>query len=195
MLSRQRDLFAVVVACSLSGTVFAQTTVLPVQGGPGGGRFTSNCSGDFVAGIYMRAGAWLDSIGLKCAAFNSARGTFARPAWNKAFHGGSGGAEQERVCPPNSAVTAIRFGYTRDGSRPKYIDFVQITCRQVRPPRNTTSVDCMETGDGCWMFHPGQPNLRSFSQLCPDGQAAIGINGRAGAYVDAIGLICRPMPR
>ena len=73
----------------------------PVLGGPGGGGFTRSCSPpDYVVGIYVRAGAWIDAIGLKCGTFNTAGGTkFSVPPFNTPFHGGNGGALQEKVCP------------------------------------------------------------------------------------------------
>jgi hypothetical protein len=173
----------------------APATDLAVRGGPGGGHFRSECSGDFVVGIYVKSGAWIDAIGLKCASFNSAQGTFKRPPWNKAFHGGNGGGHQERVCPANSVVTEIRFGFTREGSKPKYLDFVALTCRKVNRERTITTVDCLATGDGCWTRHPSSPAFLNYNQTCGDEEVAVGIHGRSGAYVDALGLICGPKPR
>jgi hypothetical protein len=169
-------------------------TDLPVQGGPGGSYFRSDCSGDYVVGIYVRSGAWIDAIGLKCGTFKAAQGTFRQPPWNRPYHGGGGGGPQERVCPPNSYVAQINFGYTREGDAPKYIDFVSLECRSVR--RNIlTSVECLHTGEGCWVFHPDPgSNLRRFAQACPDGEAARGIHGRSGAFLDALGLICGRKP-
>lgn len=170
----------------------------PVLGGPGGGGFTRSCSPpDYVVGIYVRAGAWIDAIGLKCGTFNTAGGTrFSVPPFNTPFHGGNGGALQEKVCPTNSSVRRIKFGFTlTTNNSPKYIDFVELTCRRHVGAAELTSVDCMETGNGCWEFHPAhppQPSFRSFRQDCPDGTKMAGINGRSGVFLDALGLICRP---
>jgi len=186
----------VLVAFSCSMVVHqVQASDLAVRGGPGGGQFRSDCSRDHVVGIYVKSGAWIDAIGLKCASFNSASGAFKQPPWNKAFHGGNGGAIQESVCPANSVVTGIRFGFTRDGTKPKYLDFVSLTCSKVGQGGSTTSVGCLATGEGCWSRHPSSAAILSYYEACEGEEVAIGIHGRSGAYVDALGLICGPKPR
>src|SRR5215213_4603381 len=105
----------------------AQTVDGAAWGGSGGSAFRSDCSGDYVVGVYLRSGAWIDSIGLKCAAFDATQGKFKLPAWNKAYHGGAGGSPQELMCPGTDYyVSAIKVGFTRDGGAPKYADYVQL---------------------------------------------------------------------
>src|SRR5262245_30344893 len=121
------------------------------------------------------------------------------PPYNTPFHGGSGGFFNERVCPTNSFVTRIQFGFTVDADDdPLFIDYVQLNCRRFRDG-TLTSVDCMETGDGCWEFHikGGVENLklRALRSECPIGEAGNGVLGRAGRFAYAIGLVCRPKPR
>src|SRR5262245_53252143 len=91
--------------------VHAQT-FLPVQGGSGGASFTRFCSGDFVVGIYVRSGDWIDAVGLKCGIFDQTLGEFNQPPWNTPYYGGSGGANQERVCAKDRFVSRIRFNLT-----------------------------------------------------------------------------------
>jgi hypothetical protein len=173
---------------------------LPVKGGPGGSYFRSDCSGDYVVGVYVRSGAWIDAIGLKCAPFDRASGTFKRPAWNKPYHGGSGGTMQERLCPPNSVVAGIRYGFTRDGNRPKYLDFIVLACAKMGQGGNvrewtTTANECISTGEGCWSRHPTSNSTGlSFWNPCEGDQVVVGVHGRAGLFVDALGLICGPKP-
>jgi hypothetical protein len=104
--------------------------------------------------------------------------------------------------PPTHFPTSITHGYTRDGNDPKYLDYVRVFCD---PVASGDKVDvCLQTGGGCWGSREAAPNpsdlifgqswLFPFHQACPPGEAVIGLHGRSGAYVDAIGLICGPRP-
>jgi hypothetical protein len=188
--------FLLAVLIGLAATA-AHATDLRVEGGGGGSGFRTDCSGDFVVGIYVKSGSWLDAIGLKCGTFNRQTGTFKRPAWNKAFHGGQGGRFQERVCPGERFVSGIRFGFTRHESK-YYVEFVEMTCSPVGAGDVVRS--CIETGQGCRSGHPPGGGVmepfgaRPVAQVCPAGEAAVGLHGRSGIYVDALGLICGPRP-
>ena len=117
----------VFVSMIVTGAVQAKT-FLPVGGGPGGSAFTRECSGDFVNGIYVRAGDWVDAIGLKCGIFNQTSGKFNRPAWNTPFFGGGGGTGfPEQVCASDRFVSGIRFNLTAEASHP-FVDFIELTC-------------------------------------------------------------------
>ena len=174
----------VFVSMFVTGAVQA-TTFLPVQGGPGGGNFTRECSGDFIVGIYVRSGDWVDAIGLKCGIFNQTQGEFNQPPWNTPYFGGGGGADQERVCAKDRFVSAIRFNVTGEASHP-FVNFIELTCTPIGGGASNTL--CIQTGQGC-------PAAGAIVQTCPAGDpAARGIRGRTGLYVDALGLICGPKP-
>ena len=81
--------------------------------------------------MYFKAGHWVQSIGLKCGTFIRTEGKFKRPPWNKAFHGGQGGSQQEQICPRESFVSGIKMGFTRDGAEWKYLDYIELTCTPV----------------------------------------------------------------
>ena len=57
---------------------------------------------------------------------------------------------------------------------------------------------CLHTGDQCWDRHPSPGPYNgwglSFRIACPPGEAATGLIGRSGAYVDALGLKCEQKP-
>lgn len=179
----------------------ANATDLPVQGGPGGSYFRSDCSGDYVVGVYVRSGAWIDAVGLKCAPLLANEGRFKHPAWNKPYHGGEGGALQPAgICPSDRYVSGVKFGYTREGSDPLYVDYVELTCTPIARAEPPNKV-CLQTGHGCWDDPPSKPggvmapfSGDPFSQSCPSGEAAIGLHGRSGRFVDGLGLICGPKP-
>jgi hypothetical protein len=174
---------------------------LPVQGGPGGDYFRSECSGQFAVGLHFRSGAWVDAIGLRCAGFKPKTGSF-KPARDLELHGGDGGAPGVAgSCPDNAYLSGITHGYTRNGNENQFLNFVEIACTPVASG-NPVRV-CLETGAGCWVGRPGAPEIPIFGgtplltplvQHCPPGEAAVGLHGRAGAFVDAIGLVCGPRP-
>ncbi|MCP5265175.1 MAG: hypothetical protein H6934_03655 [Burkholderiaceae bacterium] len=185
-----------VLAAFLSMATPARAVELGIEGGSGGALFRSMCTGAYVVGISLRSGGWVDAIGLKCGTFVASEGRFKRPPWNTPYHGGSGGSPQVGICPGERYVSAIRVDFTREGTKPKFLDFVEMTCSPISVGDPVKL--CLHTGHGCWSRHPTQ-NPAVFiesrrTRPCPPGQAAIGIHGRAGKFVDAIGLICGPRP-
>jgi hypothetical protein len=180
----------------------AGATELPVQGGPGGGDFRSECARDpatgkqdFVAGIYARSGLWIDAIGIQCGS-QLRSGNLQTPPYNKPYHGGNGGGLDNRgTCPSTHFVSGIMFNLTVRGTR--FVKFVQVACS----PIGTGSLVnlCIDNGTDSpcaavdYFFAPRQI-VPAKVQNCPVGEAAIGIRGRAGQFVDALGLICGPKP-
>jgi len=187
----------------------AKASDLPVVGGPGGGAFRLACGRDeFLVGVYVKSGTWIDAIGLKCAPFRGVpsttgwvEGSFKRPAINTPFFGGQGGgAPREVVCAPDRFVSKLQFGFTinTDG-HPMYLDYVQISCKPVGFSTVEVTTLCLETGDGCkgrWLgdFPGGFSVVPPVQQECPISEWASGIRGRHGIYVDALGLVCKRQP-
>jgi hypothetical protein len=183
----------------------AEATVLPVEGGPGGGYFRDDCPpGQYLVGFSVGAGAWIDRIAVLCAGLPPGQASFGNRTPG-AFHGGPGGGPQEGYCPGSHYGSWLLFGYTRKGNDPLYIDFVELGCHPVGDGEETST--CIATGGGCWKYRPGAPpplisigtvtvtnGLPAFLQQCPAEEAATGIHGRSGAYLDAVGLICGPRP-
>jgi hypothetical protein len=120
-----------------------------------------------VVGIYVRSGDWVDAIGLKCGIFDQTIGEFKQPPWNTPFFGGSGGADQERVCAKDRFVSRIRFNLTAEASHP-FVNFIELTCTPIAG--GTSNTLCIQTGQGC-------PAAGAFVQTCPTGMSAIGIGG------------------
>jgi Cysteine-rich secretory protein family len=177
--------FHTLLFVSMFATAAAQATYLPVQGGPGGIYFKRECSGDFVVGVYVRSGDWVDAIGLRCAAFDQAQGKFKYPPWNTPYYGSGFATIQEHICPNDRYVSGIMFNITPESDHP-FVNFVQVTCSPISGSGGPTW-GCLQTGQGC----NGQG---AFVLDCPAGEAATGIQGRTGTYVDALGLICGPKP-
>src|SRR5262245_3408118 len=197
----------VVFAMLGSSSVVSQATDIPVRGGPGGGYFRTDCSGDYAVGVYLRTGAWVDAIGLKCAKYDH-QGRFIEPAWSKPSFGGTGGGLQEQTCPTNMYISAVAAGFTRRDTQPEYADYIELTCTDIAgraPPKKL----CLHTGELCWQDHPNIPaSVRRYliasaqvgllSKMvfsCPPNEALIGLHGRSGKYLDAIGAICGERPK
>ena len=168
----------------------ADATVLPIQGGPGGGYFRADCpAGQYIVGFSVRAGAWIDAIAALCAPYLPTQKKFGARTVTAPPHGGSGGAPQERYCQAGS-IRSIWFGYTRVNNirdDPQFVDDIDLTC--VDPTTKQVSTGCIDTGGRCtdhkFYFSPSE---------CPAGEAATGIHGRSGNSLDALGLICGPEP-
>ena len=200
-----RRIFAatlICLGCALSATPGAADS-LPVQGGPGGGNFDLPCPANFyMLGVALRFGAWVDAIRANCLAFDSNAQKFVRPPSFTDFRGGTGGGgPKQDGCQDDHYVSGIEYGFTREGNDPKYLDYVKLICSPIKSG-NRTEV-CLDTGEGCWFSREGKQDIPvfggksviwAFTQFCPDGQAATGIHGRSGSYVDALGLICGPKP-
>jgi uncharacterized protein YkwD len=153
---------------------FAATEFMPV-GSPGGGVFRNECPlGQFVIGARYRAGYWLDQISITCAPVDAAGMT--GPQWHGATFGGNGGGPNEKSCPPGSIIQRGMVGLHPDG----YVHFIDVVCR-------STTSNAFGAG---FRIGPEAPFFGNFYNFCPDGEAVIGIQGRAGLFVDAIGLIC-----
>jgi len=190
-------LVALVLTVALPGTAGAAD--VPIQGGPGGGPFRLQCPPNmFMLGAAVRSGGWVDAIRANCAGFNPSTHQFVRPPQFTAFTGGPGGSLQQSGCSEDRFVSGIKIGFTRDGNRPKYLDYIEMRCSVLSGYGGDTRV-CLQTGNGCWDRHPNPGPYNgyglSFTLSCPAGQAAIGLFGRSGLYVDGVGLICGPKPQ
>jgi cysteine-rich secretory family protein len=177
----------VAIACSPG---MGRASYIGPQGGPGGGTFPPlQCPGGmYMLGVALHSGTLVDAIRANCLAYDPSIDQFVRPPQFTAFTGGPGGSLQQNGCPPERYVSAIKVGFTRNGSQPQYLDYVELSCTVLSGYGGDVKV-CLHTGQGCW----DSPGL-SFTVPCPTGEAAVGLIGRSGVYVDAIGLVCAPKP-
>ena len=190
MFGRIFGIFALLATLLSAGT--ASATVIPSKGGPGGGFFAAPCSpGQYVVGFAAQAGAWVDGVAPLCAPYLPSPGTFAK-GQSAGFHGAHGGSPQTQLCSPGKAVTRLllgvlfeKGGVLGDDTKKTYIDYIGFECADIHGQAKENR--CVATGDPC-------AELDSIV-ACPSGELATGINGRSGAFVDALGLICGPAPR
>jgi len=167
-------LSAVSLITAATATAFANHEFTPTAGGTGGAPFYDYCStagGSFLTGFHLKSGGYVDNINGICDS----------NGWLPP-HGGSGGpVETIQSCPSGYVV----FGLT--GKAGGYVDQLTTVCV------NRSNASQSWT----WPGHAGGTGGRAYSISCfpQDGifTAAIGLFGRAGGYVDQIGLICDRM--
>jgi hypothetical protein len=155
--------------------------LLPTVGGPGGIPFVEECGqGEFLTGLRGRAGAVVDAVGILCSRWDLKTQTMLGPSPEGDVHGGTGDQAASLQCRKNSVVEtlALQVADNQYGS----VGFIRTYCSGDGGARPRGQQD--------WGTNAG----RSLETSCAPGQAAIGIHGRAGAYVDALGLICGPKP-
>jgi hypothetical protein len=159
-------------------TPAAARTVYPIYaGGSGDIHNAMVCEpGEYIIGFNGRVGAWIDRVKLVCAVLQSS-GSMG-PRKTRGGMGGGGGAEGESVCPVG-LITGIRYRLTYDGRMVEEISFGCTdgkTGKQVRKNANFGGV--------------GHAQTRTYDNDCPEGEAAVGMQGNWGQHVNGIGLIC-----
>jgi len=180
----------------------AQATDLPLDGGPGGAPFRDACApGQFLVGVSVRSGGWLIAIAPLCATFRVNERVFDK--WQRGpRHGGTAGSPllKDAACPRDRYLSGIQVAFTLSGDTGKIdvIDAIQITCTSLSVRIREKTTVCLQTGDGCGgrtfsNFPGGFKILPPAVQDCGR-EAATGLHGRTGAFVDAVGLICGPKP-
>ena len=174
------------VAGTAAVAVLAQTGgVSLAAGGTGGTPFSLICADHkALVGIQGRAGSYIDSIRGVCRGFDEL-GT-ADAAVTTATAGGSGGTSSfDLRCPSGEAMVGVK------GRADWWVDRVQIEC---------AVMDANGHGQGPVTTDPftaGGTGGNAFNILCPtpvsDHNAhnvMIGLNGRAGDWLDALSLQC-----
>jgi hypothetical protein len=177
----------IAVVLSLSAQPAAEATALGPDGGPGGSPFSETCpGGQYLVGLAAGLGAWVEHVQAICAPWTGT--AFAPGTVQPTVHGTSPQTTVDQ-CTPAASVGGYVETFTRDGHDPKYVNSIMLWCDDVADA-NGGSV-CLETGEGCGLLLDNPDALEN----CPTGEAAIGINGRSGMWLDAFGLICGPQPK
>jgi hypothetical protein len=144
-------------------------------GGPGGSNFgTINCpDGMAVIGLGGRAGAVIDTMQLLCG---KANGNDNGPLDPRRIGPSNGGGAVSAVCPPLSAAISIQVD-AKEWRRHVVVSQVTLTCALVGV-RTSTSRAVLGGGGG--------DNYGS--RGCADTDFIAGFTGRAGDWVDALGI-------
>ena len=161
------------------------------EGGSGGTPFRDLCpAGQYLVGTNARTGAVVDQISITCAPVKP-DGTVGA-LFHGPTRGGPGGGtpkepgnknkERRTTCADNEIVTAMGLLPGEQQSR-QVVRLIIFNCVST----TGTARHNLDIGDA--------PLFPTINQACPDGEAAMGLQGRAGAHVDALGLICGPFTK
>jgi hypothetical protein len=150
-------------------------------GGPGGAEFHASCApGEAVIGFYYTAGKDLDEIAALCQPLqgNRAEGPYHQLL---AYGGLSLSVEGTVTCSSIMVVQAIHVTV----SAVNVIHDFWLTCRSlVTDLRYETKRSRTKGGEGG----------NAYEANCGDDGYAVGLWGRAGSLVDAVGLACADYP-
>src|ERR1700738_2881354 len=168
----------------------AQTdAVLPPIGGPGGGQFVARCpQGQFLTGFNLMTGDYVDNIRPLCVAAYGP-GDVGPLVPGETSFGGNGGGRRQLLCPKDAPIVTGMY-VMAEGVDPDPIVVRQIHlfCGIAAATQQPSEFPCaVFDGQVCPYVHGP-----SDTQRCPAGLVAVGINGRSGASLDAVGLICGP---
>jgi uncharacterized protein YkwD len=150
-------------------------------GGPGDYLFGALCpANQFLVGLTVKSGAWVDQMAIICAPVNP-DGSTGSP-WHdpKHYGGDGGGAPTQKTCAPGQLINHMGFSLTA-GNR--QVLFFHFGCHSTTNNQTGT----FELGASSSVFP-------SINQDCPNGEVGRGIAGRAGKHVNAVGLLCGPPP-
>lgn len=186
----------------LAGTMLYSCTLaaradqyLPAVGGGGGDEFRARCaSGEILVGLDARSGDDIDAIRPVCAVPREASGVEPSPQ-EATWHGGPGGSGKALRCPGDKPVVHAMY-IAAAGVDTVVVDNINLYCGWA--DGNRQSVD---TYPSDFLRSPlnfpdrgiligSDVDTTSGSLACPQGTMAVGIHGRSGAWLDALGLIC-----
>lgn len=178
----------------------ADTLLTPI-GGPGGAPFTERCvTPRILHGIELTVGDTVDSARPVCVSVLPG-GQATNDAAQGARHGGANRTLQI-ACPislPAILATQVRYGGA--GEHPSTIYAITLFCGRANGSPQTPAREPgaefagrQPTGSDR-LFHAVFAVVGAQGQNCPKGQVAVGIDGRSGALLDAIGVICGDPPK
>ncbi len=181
----------------------APATDLPLTGGPGGTPDRAECpKGSYLVGLAGRTGEWVDRIAPVCAPWLRGSPIFGIPTVGK-FLATSGGGQEVRseliggipgkVCRGRHSNNIIPIQYWHIDtlrSQNRFVQFIEAYCESLTAPADTGFLDFGPMSAATEERVAGIGNGRA----CHPSEAPVGIHGRFGLFVDALGLICGPLP-
>jgi hypothetical protein len=173
---------------------------LPVHGSGRGGPFRVACpGGSFMTGFDGRTGAWIDQFRIVCASFdpNAREMVNPRPV-NVTIGISGGGGPSSASCPGGWAISGINYQETKGDGPTNVGHSIGFTCAATVGPeivaRHFGPTTAREDRTRSTGFGQSFGSADFAPSICPGGEFAIGLYGRSGKFVDAVGLICVPLP-
>jgi hypothetical protein len=184
--------FALILIALFAGfATAARAEDHPAYGGPGDSGFRDVCpEHNVIVGFKRRMGTLTDQITTICAALRS-DDTTGEPTTPFTPHGGNGGAPRTVACNSGSGVKEIAIYFTGDKRR------IATLAYDCRPQVGVIGRQlCMADASGAYCGRQRELTGVNLSgddpivQSCDRGEWAVGIHGRSGKHLNAIGLIC-----
>ncbi len=151
-------------------------------GGSGGTSYTASCGSDqALVGIKGYAGSYMDGLQGICAQINY-DGSWVGNTVTTPFVGKSTGGSFSLICPTGHAVSGVtgRAGF--------YIDQLRVRCGRLGQNGRLASYGDYLSGTA------GSTGGNAFGPFnCSDNQPARLIRGKAGSWIDSLGLGCAPV--
>jgi hypothetical protein len=192
----------------------AQTSILPPIGGRGGGQFIARCPGnELLTGFELRAGDDVDAIRPLCVAAFGTRETnpvqltsgsglttgkdpfgFDIVKLESGWYGGTGGGVTNVICPKDTPIV-IGMYVRAEGVKTVTVNNIHLFCgiaaTTQQPSEFPSAVFDGPVAKSTYDLFGGNPVVEGDgTQRCPSGLVGVGINGRSGVWLDAVGLIC-----
>jgi hypothetical protein len=194
-------------------SVQAQTdAMLPAIGGGGGSEFVARCpEGKLLTGFGLQAGDWVDAIRPICVADYAVYSVSPDEPYPSKF-GGDGGHPRQLLCENAStkdghgelitiplAPIVLGMYVGSEGKHTVTVNRIHLICG-VADPDDIEKIDDARIREGLVANKGEPPRVRydgithyagpEGEQSCPQGLVAVGIHGRSGVFLDAVGLIC-----
>ena len=183
-----------VCTAGLSHAAAQQPDVLlsPV-GGSGGGPFQARCpQGEHLMGLNLRAGHNVDAVQPVCGSASGPSGPM-RVGREMPRYGGSGGDPRSLMCPPQTPVLIATYT-SAEGVGVVALKVLYLYCGIVAGQQVLSEMPAVYFAGPAQSqsILPGASAVRTSSgyKICPAGMIPVGVHGRSGALVDALGLIC-----
>jgi hypothetical protein len=204
-------------AAAFAGSARADTYLDPI-GGVGGGHFRAPCAdGELLAGVELRAGDDIDAIRPLCVTayapqevtavrLTTGSGVITRnepgpfgielpvQEVESGWYGGAGGSLTNVVCP-NDRPIVVGMDLFAEGQPTVTVNTIKLFCGLAAkdPGAGALPAGVFEAPTIPYevrsVFDTKVRRVRG-SLRCPAGLVASGIHGRAGIWLDALGLIC-----
>ena len=182
-----RILMIALAILAISGEAYAQREATTLAGGNGGAGFSLNCPPNMILiGLRGREGNLVDQVQGVCSRYNVAGERVGATATTSPASAGSntGGIPWERMCGGQTALTSI------GGRAGLVVDELFRNCKTVDPNGLATNPSFTDGGT----VGGSNSSAPVFNLSCPNNKFADRIVGRAGDFVDQIGLSCIPAP-
>jgi len=112
------------------------------------------------------------------------------------WHGGTGGGRASVVCPRARPIVVAMY-VAAEGVDTVSVNNIHLYCGLALPsqaldanPSAIFDAPGYKPSKAVFGISDSTATTSSASQRCPDGQVAVGIHGRSGVWLDALGLVC-----